>query len=178
MAADSNQQHVFFLMTSSRREVSSTNHQQQEQLYLQHSSILFFFFQVTFSKRYLLWWDCILIVGERNFPECRAAAAGWPEPMWPGDGGILPDAAEAPSRCDSMASPESSGGGTWTDLGAPPKSRPSIIHSIKNNNNKNCFRMSLIIKIKTTSASVDFQANPCPYPALCRPTKKNKKRLG
>lgn len=131
---------------------------------------------MTFSKRYLLWWDCILIVGERNFPECRAAAAGWPEPRWPGDGGILPDAAEAPSRCDSMASPESSGGGTWTDLGAPPKSRPSIIHSIKNNNNKNCFRMSLIIKIKTTSASVDFQANPCPYPALCRPTKKTNKK--
>lgn len=68
----------------------------------------------------------MLIVGERNFPECRAAA-GWPAPRWPGDGGILPDAAEAPSRCDSMASPESSGGGTCTDLGGP-KSRPSIIH--------------------------------------------------
>lgn len=68
----------------------------------------------------------MLMVGERYFPECRAAA-GWPAPRWPGDGGILPGAAEAPSRCDSMASPESSGGGTCTDLGGP-KSRPSIIH--------------------------------------------------
>lgn len=76
---------------------------------------------------YLPWWDCMLMVGERNFPECRAAA-GWPAPKWPGDGGILPGAAEAPSRCDSIAaSPESSGGGTCTDLGGP-KSRPSIIH--------------------------------------------------
>lgn len=34
-----------------------------------------------------------------------------PAPKWPGEGGILPAAAAAPSRCDSMASPVSKGGG-------------------------------------------------------------------
>lgn len=59
----------------------------------------------------------------RNFPEWRGGA--WP---WPGEGGILPAAAAAPSRGDSIVSPGSNGGGTWTDRGGP-KSLPSIIHS-------------------------------------------------
>lgn len=162
-------------MTSRR-----TFHSNPYQTRLQHYYCLFKMLKALLG--YLPWWDCMLMVGERNFPECRAAA-GWPAPKWPGDGGILPGAAEAPSRCDSIAaSPESSGGGTCTDLGGP-KSRPSIIHprAIKKGKKKRqekkiCsdrqFRKSFI---RIIIMSLDFQANPRPYPALCRPTKKTNK---
>lgn len=64
----------------------------------------------------------------KNFPEW--SGGGWLAPKWPGEGGILPAAAAAPSRWDSIASPANNGGGTWTDRGGP-KSLPSIIHTEK-----------------------------------------------
>lgn len=122
-------------------------------------------------KPHLLWWECRFMGDDRNFPVCRAA--GCPAPRWPGDGGILPAAAAAPSRCDSMAKPESRGGGTWTDLWAP-KSRPSIIHKQPTRSKKHVIPNK---PIGLAIMSLDSQANQCHYPAFCRPRKTKQNSL-